>query len=68
VAASGALGIITTEKDMVRLLPWRPLPFAVAWRSLHVRVEPHDRFVSWLLARLAEDPAERLRERAEPAA
>ena len=67
-AGSGALGIITTEKDMVRLLPWRPLPFAVAWRPLHVRVEPHERFVSWLLARLAEDLAERPRERAEPAA
>jgi tetraacyldisaccharide 4'-kinase len=67
-AASGALGIVTTEKDMVRLLPLRPLPFAVAWRPLHVRVEPHDRFVSWLLARLAEDPAERLREPTEPAA
>ena len=67
-SASGALGIITTEKDMVRLLPWRPLPFAVAWRRLHVHVDPPDRFRAWLLARLAQASGGRAGDRSEPAA
>jgi tetraacyldisaccharide 4'-kinase len=52
VRASGAACVLTTEKDLMRLLPLRPLPFRVAVRSLHVRVEP-DTFMPWLLDRLA---------------
>jgi tetraacyldisaccharide 4'-kinase len=52
VRASGAAGIVMTEKDMVRLLPWRPLPVAAAWRRLEVHVEPARAFREWLLGRL----------------
>lgn len=56
--ALGAAGIVTTEKDAVRLeplleraaslgsLPWACVPYSV-------RVEPADRFRTWLLGRLA---------------
>ena len=44
----GASGVVTTEKDMVRLLPFRPLPFAAAWQRLEVTVEPADAFDAWL--------------------
>jgi tetraacyldisaccharide 4'-kinase len=54
VAGSGASGIVTTEKDMVRLLPLRPLPFSVAWQRLEVRVEPSDTFKAWIIGRLGE--------------
>ena len=37
---ANAVCIVTTEKDMVRLLPLRPLPFPLAWRRLTTRVEP----------------------------
>jgi hypothetical protein len=52
VRTSGAVCVLTTEKDLMRLLPLRPLPFRVAVRPLHVRVEP-DTFVPWLLERLS---------------
>jgi tetraacyldisaccharide 4'-kinase len=52
VRTSGAACVVTTEKDLMRLLPLRPLPFRVAVRSLQVRVEP-ETFVPWLLDRLA---------------
>jgi tetraacyldisaccharide 4'-kinase len=52
VRTSGAACVLTTEKDLMRLLPLRPLPFRVAVRPLHVRVEP-DTFMPWLLERLA---------------
>ena len=52
VRTSGAVCVLTTEKDLMRLLPLRPLPFRVAVRPLHVRVEP-DAFMPWLLERLS---------------
>ena len=60
---ANAVCIVTTEKDMVRLLPLRPLPFPLAWRRLITRVEPADAFDAWLDARLARATA-----RQEPAA
>jgi tetraacyldisaccharide 4'-kinase len=45
--------VLTTEKDAVRLLPLRPLPFAAAFVPLTVTIEPEDVFTQWLLARLA---------------
>jgi tetraacyldisaccharide 4'-kinase len=51
-AGSGAHGVVTTEKDMVRLLPMRPLPFPVAWQRLDVAVEPASAFEEWILERL----------------
>jgi tetraacyldisaccharide-1-P 4'-kinase len=50
--ASGAAGVITTEKDWMRLLPHRPLGVPVAWRGLSVSIEPFDAFTAWLRGRL----------------
>ena len=50
-AASAAI-VLTTEKDLVRLLPLRPWPFRLAVRPMSVRVEPADRFAEWLLERV----------------
>lgn len=48
----GASAVLTTEKDLVRLLPYRPLPFALAWVPLAVSIEPADRLRVWLAGRL----------------
>jgi len=45
---SAALAL-TTEKDLMRLLPLRPWPMRIAVRRMQVRVEP-DTFGGWLLA------------------
>jgi tetraacyldisaccharide 4'-kinase len=58
VRSSGAWGVLTTEKDLMRLLPLRPLPFRVAVRPLHARVDPAS-FVPWLLDRLTAARAAR---------
>ena len=50
--ASGAAIVLTTEKDLVRLLPLRPWPFRLAVRPMSVRVEPADRFASWVCDRV----------------
>ena len=47
---------LTTEKDLMRLLPLRPWPMRIAVRRMQVRVEP-DTFGIWLLDRL-KGPAE----------
>lgn len=44
--------VVTTEKDLVRLLMHRPWPFRVAVAPLSVGVEPAGEFASWLAARL----------------
>jgi tetraacyldisaccharide 4'-kinase len=48
----GAELVVTTEKDHVRLLPFRPFPMSVAWVPLSVRIEPADAFHQWLAASL----------------
>lgn len=50
--ARGVSLVLTTEKDAVRLLPLRPLPFAAAWVPLTVQIEPEPEFRSWLLHRI----------------
>jgi hypothetical protein len=45
--------VITTEKDLVRLLPFRPFPAPIAWVPLTVSVEPQPEFDRWLLAAVA---------------
>ena len=55
-ARSAAVVVVTTEKDLVRLLPLAPLPFALAWRRLEVLPEDADAFCGWLDARLDEAP------------
>jgi tetraacyldisaccharide 4'-kinase len=55
--SAGARAIMTTEKDLVRLLPFRPMPMPVLWLPLTVRIEPAAAFREWLTARLdASDP------------
>jgi tetraacyldisaccharide 4'-kinase len=57
VSDAGAGGVVTTEKDMVRLLPLRPLPFSIAWQRLDVRLGPAGVFEAWITERLAEADA-----------
>ena len=49
---AGAATVVTTEKDLMRMLPFRPLPLSVAWLPLSVRVEPDRVFADWLVDRL----------------
>jgi tetraacyldisaccharide 4'-kinase len=51
--SAGARAIVTTEKDLIRLLPFRPLPLPVIWLPLTVRIEPAPAFREWLAGRLA---------------
>ena len=53
VRDSGADMVVTTEKDLVRLLVHRPWPFRVAIVPLDVGVEPRDQFTAWLAERVA---------------
>lgn len=55
---AGAVGIVTTEKDAVRLLPFRPFPLPVVFVPLTMDVEPAADFRRWLLdaLRTARDP------------
>jgi tetraacyldisaccharide 4'-kinase len=53
-AASGAAAVLTTSKDAVRLLPLRPLPFAVYEWPLRVSIEPARQFAGWLVRRRDE--------------
>jgi tetraacyldisaccharide 4'-kinase len=50
--AARAVMVITTEKDLMRLLPLRPLPMPVAWAPMLVSIEPAAEFKSWLLDRV----------------
>jgi tetraacyldisaccharide 4'-kinase len=50
--AAGAAMVLTTEKDLVRMLPLRPLPVPVAWVPLRVSVEPAAEFAEWLAGRV----------------
>jgi tetraacyldisaccharide 4'-kinase len=51
---TGAQAVLTTEKDAMRLLPLRPLPFVVAAVPLTVTIEPAEGFRTWLVDRLRE--------------
>lgn len=55
VESTGAAGVLTTSKDAVRLLPLRPLPFALYEWPLRVTIEPTEPFAEWL--RLRRDQA-----------
>jgi tetraacyldisaccharide 4'-kinase len=46
--------VLTTEKDVMRLLPLRPLPMPVAWVPLSVCVEPAEDFSLWLRWRVQQ--------------
>jgi len=50
--AAGARGVITTEKDYVRLLPFRPFRVPVAFAPLVIEIEQPAEFDAWLRARV----------------
>jgi tetraacyldisaccharide 4'-kinase len=64
-AEAGAAGIVTTEKDVVRLLPFRPFPVPIVAVPLDMTIEPAapdpgsatgigtTRFPDWLAAQIA---------------
>jgi tetraacyldisaccharide 4'-kinase len=49
---AGAGAILTTEKDTMRLLAFRPWPLALAWLPLTSVVEPSAAFRDWLIVRV----------------
>jgi tetraacyldisaccharide 4'-kinase len=54
VRQEGAAMVVTTEKDVVRLLPFRPFPLPVAFVPLSIILEKEDEFRRWLLSMLVE--------------
>ena len=46
--AANVAGVVTTEKDYVRLLPHRPFPLPVAYLPLTMEPEPLPEFRRWL--------------------
>lgn len=50
---SGAVRLVTTEKDYVRLLPFRPFPIPVAFIPIRLEPDPRDEFRRWLCGELA---------------
>ncbi|MEO7273456.1 MAG: tetraacyldisaccharide 4'-kinase [Vicinamibacterales bacterium] len=48
----GARAVVTTEKDFVRLLPYRPFPLPVVYLPLTMEIEPAAEFRDWLDASL----------------
>jgi len=53
--SAGAMALMTTEKDVMRLLSFRPLPLPLIWVPLDVRIEPAPAFRRWLSERLADE-------------
>jgi tetraacyldisaccharide 4'-kinase len=58
---TGADLVVTTDKDAMRLLPLRPLPWMAAAVPLLATAEPADHFRDWLLGRLSAWRREPLR-------
>jgi tetraacyldisaccharide 4'-kinase len=56
----GAPLVVTTEKDVTRLLPLRPLPMDVAWVPLVVTIEPAEDFRLWLRWKIQQAREQRL--------
>jgi len=52
--AVGAVRVLTTEKDYVRMLPFRPFALPVAWIPLTVEPDPSSEFRAWLARQLDE--------------
>ena len=40
--------LVTTEKDVVRLLPFRPLPIPVAFLPMSISIDRQQEFDDWL--------------------
>ena len=52
VRDTGAWGVLTTEKDGVRLLPLRPLPVSIAYVPLDIRLDGPQPFDDWLVGKV----------------
>ena len=50
--ACGARAIVTTEKDLMRLLPFRPFPLPLGFAPLAVEIGAAETFDAWLKARV----------------
>ena len=50
---AGAEAILTTEKDLVRLLRYRPFALPIGWLPLTMEPEPRAEFRRWLAASMA---------------
>lgn len=48
--AAGASRVVTTEKDMMRLLPYRPWPLPIEAVPLSIELDDRASFATWLLA------------------
>jgi tetraacyldisaccharide 4'-kinase len=46
--SSGAAGVVTTEKDLVRLLPFRPFPVPIAAVPMTIEIDNGAAFDAWL--------------------
>jgi tetraacyldisaccharide 4'-kinase len=55
--ANGSDLIVTTEKDLVRLLPYRPLGVRLAVAPFRIQVEPAPEFTAWLMERIERSHA-----------
>jgi tetraacyldisaccharide 4'-kinase len=53
VRSTGARAAITTEKDFVRLLPFRPFPVTIGYMPLAIEIERSESFDAWLKERVA---------------
>jgi tetraacyldisaccharide 4'-kinase len=49
---AGAVAVLTTEKDYVRLRPYRPFPMPVSWVPLTMEPDPLPEFRHWLAGSL----------------
>ena len=54
VRETQAIAVLTTEKDAIRLLSYRPLPVPIAAVPLEVTFDPPEAFDSWFASRLRE--------------
>jgi tetraacyldisaccharide 4'-kinase len=52
---AGARAVVTTEKDLVRLLPLRPFPLPIVAAPLAFAIEPAVAFRTWLFHALGSD-------------
>ena len=53
VRSTGVRAAITTEKDFVRLLPFRPFPVTIGYMPLAIEIERPETFDAWLRERVA---------------
>lgn len=51
--------VLTTEKDLVRLLPFRPFAVPLAWVPMRVELDPCETFDAWLVQTLQDANAAR---------